>query len=212
MHGYLKPVLFTEDSIILQEGEPVVMMVFIMKGKLVATSCGDITPYKVVLKAGDFYGEEIIPWAMEDHLIPLPISTRKIKCQTKVEAFALEANQLRSVVSQFHIERPPNKQSMRLYSREWRVWAANTIQEAWREYCQRKQKTGGRFRDTLAKTVGTSANSGVNLYASVFISHLLQAVQQDRCHGTTQHSQVMTLLPPPKPDKPDKQDDIILNL
>uniref|UniRef100_A0A9I9CMY9 Cyclic nucleotide-binding domain-containing protein n=1 Tax=Cucumis melo TaxID=3656 RepID=A0A9I9CMY9_CUCME len=193
MHGDLKPVLFTEDSIILLENKPIDMMVFIIKGKLRATSRRNISNYvsksDVVLEAGDFY------------------------------AFALEANQLRSVVSQFCKQHLPSEQALRhalftaqmFYSNQWRVWAAYKIQEAWRDYCQIKQRDG-RFRDSLAKTVGTSTSSAANLYASIFISHLLQAVEQDRCHQISQHSQMTVLLPPLKPDERDKRDYSILNL
>ncbi|TYK20846.1 cyclic nucleotide-gated ion channel 1-like [Cucumis melo var. makuwa] len=223
MHGDLKPVLFTEDSIILLENKPIDMMVFIIKGKLRATSRRNISNYvsksDVVLEAGDFYGEELIPWAMANHITPHPISTSTIKSLTKVEAFALEANQLRSVVSQFCKQHLPSEQALRhalftaqmFYSNQWRVWAAYKIQEAWRDYCQIKQRDG-RFRDSLAKTVGTSTSSAANLYASIFISHLLQAVEQDRCHQISQHSQMTVLLPPLKPDERDKRDYSILNL
>ncbi|KAA0048896.1 cyclic nucleotide-gated ion channel 1-like [Cucumis melo var. makuwa] len=189
MHGDLKPVLFTEDSIILLENKPIDMMVFIIKGKLRATSRRNISNYvsksDVVLEAGDFY----------------------------------EANQLRSVVSQFCKQHLPSEQALRhalftaqmFYSNQWRVWAAYKIQEAWRDYCQIKQRDG-RFRDSLAKTVGTSTSSAANLYASIFISHLLQAVEQDRCHQISQDSQMTVLLPPLKPDERDKRDYSILNL
>lgn len=95
----------------------------------------------------------------------------------------------------------------RFYSHQWKVWAAYKVQEAWHDYVERKKRGGGdgRFQDALAKTVGVSASFGATLYASMFISHLLLAVQQDQHQKTAPFTRVMTLPLPPKPD--DKQDE-----
>ncbi|XP_022147438.1 cyclic nucleotide-gated ion channel 1-like [Momordica charantia] len=206
MCEYLKPVLFTEKSDILQEGDPVDMMLFIMKGNLatIITYGWKNDSHSDVLKAGDFCGEELVPWAMDPQSTSLPISTRTVKTLTEVEAFALKAKELQSVVSLFRFQRFNSQQfqlSVRFYSHQWKVWAAYKIQEAWHDYCERKRRGGGdsRFQGALAKTVGASASFGATLYASIFISHLLQVVQRDQHQQTSQLSRVMTLPPPPKP-------------
>lgn len=109
---YLKPVLFTEKSFILQEGDQIDVMLFIMKGNLAAitTNGWKNDPWSVTLKAGDFCGEELVQWAMDPTSTSLPISTRKVKSLTEVEAFALKANELKSVTSQFHFQRLNSKQ------------------------------------------------------------------------------------------------------
>ena len=70
----------------------------------------------------------------------------------------------------------------------------------------------GRFQDALAKMAGASVGFGATLYASIFISHLLQVVQRDQPQETAQLTRVMTLPPPPKPDdEPDSPNFTILN-
>ncbi|CAK9319150.1 unnamed protein product [Citrullus colocynthis] len=221
MCEYLKPVLFTEKSFILQDGDPIDMMLFIMKGKLATIiTCGwKNDRYSATLNAGDFCGEELVQWAMDPtSTSSLPISQRTVKTLTEVEAFSLKANELKSVASQFHFQRLNNNKfqhSVRFYSHQWRVWAAYEIQVAWHDYRERRRRGGGdgRFQDALAKTFGASASFSATLYASIFISHLLQAVQRDQHQQTAQVTQVMTLLPPPKPDdEQDKPNFTILDL
>ncbi|XP_022980030.1 cyclic nucleotide-gated ion channel 1-like isoform X1 [Cucurbita maxima] len=221
MCEYLKPVLFTEKSFILQEGDPIDMMLFIMKGKLatIITYGWKNDTFSAVLNAGDFCGEELVQWARDPTSTSLPISSRTVKSLTEVEAFALKANELKSVTSQFHFQRLNSKQfqlSVRFYSHQWNVWAAYKIQEAWQEYRERKRRGvrgDGRFQAALAKTAGASVGFGATLYASIFISHLLQVVQRDQHRETVQLTRVMTLPPPPKPDdEPDRPNVTILNL
>ncbi|XP_022974666.1 cyclic nucleotide-gated ion channel 1-like [Cucurbita maxima] len=212
MCEYLKPVLFTKRSFILQEGDPIDTMLFIMKGKLsnIITFGWNNKPYTDILKAGDFCGEELVQWAMDPTSTSLPISARTVESLTEVEAFALKADELKFVTSQFHFQRLNSKQfqlRVRFYSHQWKVWAAYKVQEAWHDYVERKKRGGGdgRFQDALAKIVGVSASFGATLYASMFISYLLLAVQRDQHQKTAPLTRVMTLPPPPKPD--DKQDE-----
>ena len=90
----------------------------------------------------------------------------------------------------------------RFYSHQWRVWAAYKIQEAWEDYRERKRRGGGdgRFQDALAKIFGSSASFRATLYASIFISYLLQAVQRDQPQQTPQITRVTNLSAPPKPN------------
>lgn len=64
----LKPVLYTEDSYIVREGDPVDEMLFVMRGKLLTvTTNGGRTGFfnSDYLKAGDFCGEELLTWALD---------------------------------------------------------------------------------------------------------------------------------------------------
>lgn len=101
----LKPVLYTEKSSIVREGDPVDEMLFIMRGKIAtATTNGGRTGFfnSSVLKAGDFCGEELLTWALDPNTSSnLPISTRTVETISEVEAFALMPDDLKFVTSQF---------------------------------------------------------------------------------------------------------------
>lgn len=101
----LKPVLYTEKSCIVREGDPVDEMLFVMRGKILTmTTNGGRTGFfnSVNLKAGDFCGEELLTWALvPNSSSSLPISTRTVQAVSDVEAFALMAEDLKFVASQF---------------------------------------------------------------------------------------------------------------
>ena len=99
----LKPVIHTEKSCIILEGDPVDEMLFIMRGNLttITTNAGK-KGNAGDLKAGDFCGEELFAWALNPRSsTSLPISTRTVIAQTEVEAFVLRAADLKFVASQF---------------------------------------------------------------------------------------------------------------
>ena len=100
----LKPVLYTEKSYIVCKGDLVDEMLFIMRGNLVATTtnCERSSFFNSSkLKAGDFCGEELLTWALDPNPLNLPISTRTVVTISEVEAFALRADDLKFVASQF---------------------------------------------------------------------------------------------------------------
>ena len=100
----LKPVLYTEKSYIVREGEPVDEMLFIMRGNLATmTTNGGTTGFfnSFLLKSGDFCGDQLITWALDPNSTNLPISTRTVETISEVEAFALMADDLKFVASQF---------------------------------------------------------------------------------------------------------------
>ncbi|KAK9143993.1 hypothetical protein Syun_013393 [Stephania yunnanensis] len=90
----LKPALYTEESFIVREGDPVDEMLFIMRGKLLSvTTNGGRTGFfnSDYLKAGDFCGEELLTWALDPHSSSnLPISTRTVQAHTEVKALLSE--------------------------------------------------------------------------------------------------------------------------
>ncbi|KAG5607062.1 hypothetical protein H5410_028554 [Solanum commersonii] len=81
-------------------------MHFLMRGAVssMTTNGGQNGFFNSVhLKAGDFCGNELLTWAITPHSSSsrLPVSTRTVKAETDIEAFALTADDLKFVVSQF---------------------------------------------------------------------------------------------------------------
>lgn len=109
----VKPAFFIERAHIVREDYPIDEMLFVVQGKLwnytsKSRASGsarfnnhrdnDNKSKKDHLKDGDFCGEELVAWAMDDPSSSnLPISTRTIQALTKVEAFALMADDLKNV-------------------------------------------------------------------------------------------------------------------
>ncbi|XP_004303237.1 PREDICTED: putative cyclic nucleotide-gated ion channel 7 [Fragaria vesca subsp. vesca] len=138
----LKPSLCTENTFIVREGDPVGEMLFIIRGRLesVTTDGGRTGFYnRGLLQEGDFCGEELLTWALDPKAgSNLPSSTRTVKAITEVEAFALEAEELKFVSTQFrHLHSRQVQYTFRFYSQQWRTWAACFIQAAWRHYRRR---------------------------------------------------------------------------
>jgi len=101
----LQPSLSTKDTNIVREGDPVTEMLFIIRGRLESsTTYGGRTGFfdQVILRQGDFCGEELLTWAvLPSSTDNLPSSTRTVKALTDVEAFALQADDLKYVATQF---------------------------------------------------------------------------------------------------------------
>ncbi|KAE8077860.1 hypothetical protein FH972_016379 [Carpinus fangiana] len=185
----LKPVLYTEKSYIVREGDPVDEMLFIMRGKLLTmTTNGGRTGFfnSEYLKAGDFCGEELLTWALDPNTSSnLPISTRTVQALIEVEAFALKADDLKFVASQFRrLHSKQLRHTFRFYSQQWRTWAACFIQAAWRRYSKKKLEESlrveeNRLQDALAKAGGSSPSLGATIYASRFAANALRALRRN---------------------------------
>ncbi|CAE6142977.1 unnamed protein product [Arabidopsis arenosa] len=201
----LKPVLYTENSYAIREGDPVEEMLFVMRGKLMsATTNGGRTGFfnAVYLKASDFCGEDLLTWALDPQSSShFPISTRTVQALTEVEAFALAADDLKLVASQFRrLHSKQLQHTFRFYSVQWRTWGASFIQAAWRRHCRRKlarslTEEEDRFRNIIAKRERDAASSSslvATLYASRFASNALRNLRTNN----------VPLLPP-KPSEPD---------
>ncbi|PON89303.1 cAMP-dependent protein kinase regulatory subunit [Trema orientale] len=139
----LKPSLYTDCTYIVREGDPVNEMLFIIRGRLESvTTDGGRSGFfnRGLLKEGDFCGEELLTWALDPKAgSNLPSSTRTVNALTEVEAFALEAEELKFVASQFRrLHSRQVQHTFRFYSQQWRTWAAIFIQAAWRRYARRK--------------------------------------------------------------------------
>ncbi|KAF2315217.1 hypothetical protein GH714_038463 [Hevea brasiliensis] len=207
----LKPALYTKDSFIVREGDPVDEMLFIMRGDLVSvTTNGGRTGFfnAVYLKGGDFCGEALLTWALDPHPSShLPISSRTVQALTEVEAFALVAEDLKSVASQFRrLHHKDIQHTFRFFSVQWRTWAACFIQAAWRRYCRRKQakflrQAEDRLQDALANEAATPPSLGATIYASQFAANALRSLRQNG--GRTSRLPQRLALVPEKPAEPD---------
>ncbi|XP_062000051.1 cyclic nucleotide-gated ion channel 1-like [Rosa rugosa] len=146
---HLKPVLYIEHSFILRKGDPLDEMLFITRGK-VLTYTTEGNAGADCLEKGDFYGQELLDWVLKTYPNPslsnLPFSTKTVQAHTKVEVFALRANDLKNVVSKFWWLFPSKGLDQ---SRQPR--AAHALQAAWRRYKQ-LQKTPRSKEGSVSRT------------------------------------------------------------
>uniref|UniRef100_A0A6N2KII1 Cyclic nucleotide-binding domain-containing protein n=1 Tax=Salix viminalis TaxID=40686 RepID=A0A6N2KII1_SALVM len=132
----------TQGTCIVREGDPLTEMLFIIRGKLESsTTNGGRTGFfnSIILRPGDFCGEELLAWALlPKSTLNLPSSTRTVRALEEVEAFALQAEDLKFVANQFRrLHSKKLQHTFRFYSYHWRTWATCFIQAAWRRHKKR---------------------------------------------------------------------------
>ncbi|KAK9097944.1 hypothetical protein Syun_024989 [Stephania yunnanensis] len=211
--------LSTEGTYIVREGDPVTEMLFIIRGRLdSSTTNGGRTGFfnSIILKPGDFCGEELLAWALlPKSSVNLPSSTRTVKALVEVEAFALQAEDLKFVANQFRrLHSKKLQHTFRFYSHHWRTWAACFIQAAWHRYKKRKlakdlsiqesfsyvsddpapNQTEEEEPTTPANSSQSKQNIGVTILASMFAANTRRGVQKAKA-GEIPKLQ--------KPDEPD---------
>ncbi|GLT85352.1 hypothetical protein SLE2022_035430 [Rubroshorea leprosula] len=208
----LKPCLFTEMAYIVREGDPVDEMLFIIRGRLESTTTdgGRSGFFNLVwLKERDFCGEELLSWAMDPKSgANLPSSTRTVKAWTEVEGFALAAEDLKFVASQFRrLHTRQVQHTFRFYSLHWRTWAACFIQAAWRRYSKKKglELSGKEKEEEAEGSDGTHNYAGGGSYgiratflASRFAANALRNVHRYRIAKSAR--ELVKLQNPPEPD------------
>ncbi|KAK7324930.1 hypothetical protein VNO77_28885 [Canavalia gladiata] len=150
----LKPALCTEGTYLVREGDPVNEMLFIIRGHLdsYTTNGGRVGFFNSCrIGPGDFCGEELLTWALDPRpSVILPSSTRTVKAISEVEAFALIAEDLKFVASQFRrLHSKQLRHKFRFYSHQWRTWASCLIQAAWRRHKKRKEAAELRARENV---------------------------------------------------------------
>ncbi|XP_011093039.2 LOW QUALITY PROTEIN: cyclic nucleotide-gated ion channel 1-like [Sesamum indicum] len=195
MYSRLKPVLYVENSYIFRQGDPVDEMLFIMKGSILSMSTnGGTTGFfnSFHLTAGDFCGEELLTWALEDNSSSsLPVSTRTVRAYRDVDCFCLTPDDLKYVMSQF--KRVHGKQlqhTYRYYSQQWRTWGACFIQAAWRRHYRRKiektlREAEDRLQNALAKEgSGSLPSLAATVYASRFATNMLGNLRRNHPRNT----------------------------
>ncbi|KAL0316487.1 UNVERIFIED_CONTAM: putative cyclic nucleotide-gated ion channel 5 [Sesamum radiatum] len=205
----LKPVC-TRKILTSSEGDPVDEMIFLIRGRLESvTTDGGRSGFfnRSLLKEGDFCGEELLTWALDPKSgSNLPSSTRTVKALTEVEAFALTADELKFVASQFRrLHSRQVQHTFRFYSQQWRTWAACFIQAAWRRYSKRKLMELKRKEEEAEGLAGASSNAGGGSYsigatflASRFAANALRGVHRNR--NLKSARELVKLQKPPEPD------------
>lgn len=209
----LKPSLYTESTYVLREGDPVDEMLFIIRGRLESeTTDGGRSGFlnRSFLKEGDFCGDELLTWALDPKSgSNLPSSTRTVRALTEVEAFALEAEELKFVASQFRrLHSRQVQHTFRFYSQQWRTWAARFIQAAWRRYLKRKMMELRRKEEEAEGSLknagsGGSYSLGATLLASRFAANALRGVHRNRLSKLSGAASARDLVKLPKPPEPD---------
>ncbi|KAJ7955646.1 putative Cyclic nucleotide-gated ion channel [Quillaja saponaria] len=205
----LKPCLFTESTYIVREGDPVDEMLFIIRGRLESvTTDGGRSGFfnRSFPKEGDFCGDELLTWALDPKSgSNLPSSTRTVKALTEVEAFALIAEELKFVASQFRrLHSRQVQHTFRFYSQQWRTWAACFIQAAWRRYSKKKimelrrKEEAEESEGNRNNVTGGSYSFGATLLASRFAANALRGVHRNRNAKTAR--ELVKLQKPPEPD------------
>ncbi|GMI81983.1 cyclic nucleotide gated channel 8 [Hibiscus trionum] len=211
----LKPSLYTEKTYIVREGDPVNEMLFVIRGRLESvTTDGGRSGFfnRGWLKEGDFCGEELLTWALDPKASSnLPLSTRTVKALTEVEAFALEAEELKFVSSQFRrLHSRQVQHTFRFYSQQWRTWAACFIQTAWRKHVKRKEAELRRKEEedldyiyddqqALIDQTDTAAESH-SLRATVFASRFAANLRSQKSKGLTSSKSLLKVSKPKDPD------------
>ncbi|KAG9137965.1 hypothetical protein Leryth_022461 [Lithospermum erythrorhizon] len=195
----LKPSLYTENTFIIREGDPVDEMLFIIRGRLESvTTDGGRSGFfnRGFLKESDFFGEELLTWVLDPKSgTNLPPSTRTVKALTEVEAFALMSDEVKYITTQFRsIHSRQVQQTFRFYSQQWRTWGASFIQAAWRRYVRRRQveellRNEMEEEDTDSESEteqligGSSSSIGATMLASRFATNAMRGVHRFRSSG-----------------------------
>ncbi|XP_047340848.1 probable cyclic nucleotide-gated ion channel 5 [Impatiens glandulifera] len=204
----LKPRLYTENTYLLREGDPVDEMLFIIRGRLESvTTDGGRSGFfnRSFLKEGDFCGDELLTWALDPRSgSNLPSSTRTVKALKEVEAFALVAEELKFVAGQFRrLHSRQVQHTFRFYSQQWRTWAACFIQAAWRRYGKRKVMEIRRKEEEEAEALAASRSSGSYSLGATFLASRFAANALRGVHRNRNLKSARTLVKFQKPPEPD---------
>lgn len=169
---HLKPVIYTENSYIIREGDPLDRMLFITQGTAweyfytnetiggsthSTTASSDFSTNGSLrssttrrIKKGDYFGEELVKWSLTHNTIfDFPISTTNLKSHTKVEAFALMANDLMNAL----------RKHWWLFRRSLSPNSTNTCAEQWETLALQALQTI-RHRNQLGKKHASSSQLG----------------------------------------------------
>ncbi|XP_042942810.1 cyclic nucleotide-gated ion channel 1-like [Carya illinoinensis] len=108
---YLKLVHYNERNYIVRKGDPLDAILFITQGICWTSKNSDGRGRTQCIEKGHSYGEELLDWGFNDSPpSDLPISKETVKAHTKVEAFALMANDLTTAISRHTKQLPLQKQ------------------------------------------------------------------------------------------------------
>ena len=145
-------------------------MVFIVDGRVKRSqglSKGFLATCPV--ESGGFFGDELLSWCLRRPFVErLPASSATFTCVEPIEAFAINADDLRYIIDHFRYRFSSEKlkRTARYYSSNWRTWGAVVIQLGWRRH--RMRTRGINPLSTLDG--GTMANNRLRQYAAFFLS------------------------------------------
>jgi cyclic nucleotide gated channel len=121
---------------VYKEGNPVKKMHFVSRGHFESSYRLNDNDYSLsILGPGTFCGDELLSWALrQPHVEIFPPSTATLKSLDVTEVFSLDASDLKYVTDHYRykFETETLRRAVRFYSLSWRMWAALTIQIAWR--------------------------------------------------------------------------------
>ncbi|KAK9914516.1 hypothetical protein M0R45_038290 [Rubus argutus] len=173
---HLEPVDYTQDSCIIGEGDRLNKMIFITHGT-VQTYKTNGKGGKIgsnFLEKGDFYGaDELLTWASRfNSFDDLPNSTRTVKPVTKVEAFELSADDLKSVAIKYwwHFTKDKELTGFSNYSL-LEEYAVSSIEKEIRRRRQGKKKHSIKSLNKLSINQGS---------ASKKLQHIISKVMRDQ--------------------------------
>ncbi|KAJ8759810.1 hypothetical protein K2173_009911 [Erythroxylum novogranatense] len=179
----LKLVLYTEESFIIREGDPIDEMIFVIRGNILSTKT-EVGRIRVNTEY-NFCGEELLPWALDpDSSTDLPISVRTVQAVSEVEAFALMADDLKLILSRYmQVSGNQLLHNLRFYSSRCRNQAAHVIQTAWRSYQRKKLRRplGGTENPSQLLFDGDGRHPpslGATVYASRFAANILGTLRR----------------------------------
>ncbi|GAU15676.1 hypothetical protein TSUD_109340 [Trifolium subterraneum] len=202
----LKPALCTEGTYLVREGDPVNEMLFIIRGHLDSyTTNGGRAGFfnSCRIGPGDFCGEELLTWALDPRpSVILPSSTRTVKAISEVEAFALIAEDLKFVASQFRrLHSKQLRHKFRFYSHQWRTWAACFIQAAWRRHKKRKEAAELRAKENLVEAEKAETTTKYGTGFVVYGKNVARSTRKGvNIHSGTNSGVVRSLQKPTEPD------------
>ncbi|XP_041028785.1 protein CNGC15b-like isoform X2 [Juglans microcarpa x Juglans regia] len=204
----LKPSLCTPGTCLVREGDPVIEMLFIVRGYLNSyTTNGGRTGFfnSCCIGPGDFCGEELLTWALDPRPnVVLPSSTRTVEAITEVEAFALIAEDLKFVAAQFRrLHSKQLRHTFRFHSHQWRTWAACFIQAAWFRYKKQKEAADLKKRESLIASVPESAlqkSAPLSPYSSGFCTYAASTRRGGSMRCASEFDILNSLQKPVEPD------------
>ncbi|CAL2252715.1 unnamed protein product [Prunus armeniaca] len=99
----LQPKIFQENDTVVEAGQPLHSMLFIISGTMQAYVPIRDAPREVArpqtFEKGMFFGEQLLDWAAKTKTFDdQPLSDKTVRCSTKVEAFALTIDDLKTLV------------------------------------------------------------------------------------------------------------------
>nr|XP_004298177.2 PREDICTED: cyclic nucleotide-gated ion channel 1-like [Fragaria vesca subsp. vesca] len=135
---HLELVTYTKNCHIIREGEALWNVFFITQGTALSyktrnnANVGGTKSDSSIIKKDDFFGDELLDWAFVFASISdLPVSPKTVISQTRVEAYAISAINLRRVVSKFRLHFILNLPVLEHSPLEH--MAASSLQASWRE-------------------------------------------------------------------------------